>query len=687
MITLNRLAASVGVAFAVTGSALAIWVTDVLSWFNAFGGFMALLSLAFGALVWLLIARQPRNRMIWTLTAASFGAGWWLLGLGVASVLVRGDAEQVALVVSIGGLIPAEVDPAAVRVMMLAESIGLTGLYFSLTFGLLLFPDGRLPSERWRWVGRFSAVAVLLAFLAALQAFRSSRTHPTGDDLVYGFATLLASVAFILCLSALVSRFRRSTRAERDQVRWVVWGASAFVIAIVISIVLGNLAGLAVALVGELAFLIAFAVAVSRHRLFDVDVVISRTVVVAGLAAFITLVYAVLVGAVGLFVGFGTQATLPLSIAATVVVAIAFQPLQRRMRRWADRLVYGDRATPYEVLSRFSSQIRDTVATDEAIPYLARLLAEGTGAESTTVWIRGPDGLRPAGVWPQRDTRNDVAAEYEELVTGGQGHVVRVEEDGELIGAVSVVMPASESLTPAEQRLIDDAASQAGMVLRNAQLIQDLQASRQRLVAAQDEERRRIERDLHDGAQQQFVAVKMKASMASQLIDRGDADRASELLSRVVEELDDGVQTLRELAHGIYPPLLEAEGLPTALRAQARTAPISVSVSADGLGRYPPDVEAAIYFCVLEALQNTIKHGAADHVDITLTQEGDLLRLRVTDDGRGFDPQSHRQSRGLTNMADRIEVLGGKLAIESSPGNGTSITGVLEVLPALPGDG
>lgn len=677
LVGLNRLAVLVGGLFAVVGSVAAISVAGVESWFATFGGFMALLSLAFGALVWLLIAQQPKNAVIWTLSAASFGTGWWLLGLGLASFLVRGDAGQVAQVVSIGGVVPAAVEPVAVRILMLAESIGLSGLYVFLTFGLLLFPDGRLPTPRWRWVGRYSGSVIALVFVGTLWAYRLSNTQRTSDDPAYGVPVLLVALAFVLCLAGLVTRFRRSSGTERDQFKWVAWGASAFVASVVISIMLGNTFGLGLAFVGEVAFLSSFAIAVSRYRLFDVDVMISRTVVVAGLAGFITLVYALLVGAVGLLVGFGTNATLPLSIAATVVVAIAFRPLQIRMRHWADRLVYGDRATPYEVLSRFSSQIRDTVSADQAIPYLARLLAEGTGAESTIVWVRVSNGLQLAGMWPERHSAEEVSIDYEDLSNRTADHLVPVEEDGELLGALAVRMPPGESLTAAEQRLIDDAASQAGMVLRNGQLIEDLHASRQRLVAAQDEERRRIERDLHDGAQQQFVAVKMKTSMASQLIDRGDVDRAKELLTRVIDEIDDGVQTLRELAHGIYPPLLEAEGLPTALRARARSAPVSVDVSAHGLGRYPLDVETAVYFCVLEALQNAVKHGEADQVDITLAQEDDALRLRVTDNGSGFDPQTQGRSRGLANMTDRIEVLGGRLEIESSPGSGTSVMGLL----------
>lgn len=679
-VKLNRLIVAIGVVFTSVGSAATISIAGFDSWLSAYGGFMALLSLAFGAFVWLLIEQQPRNKVVWTMSAGAFGPGWWLLGLGVAAILVRGDPDQLALVVS-NALVPAEVDPAAVRVMMVAESVGLTGLYLSLTFGLLLFPDGRLPSPRWRWVSRYSGAAVSIAFLSSLWAFRLSNRQATTNDPVYFLGTVFATSAFVLCLVALLSRFRHSTGSEREQFKWVVWGAMAFVPTVLVSVIAGNTSyetlGLALLMIGELAFLGSFAVAVGRYRLFDVDVVISRTVVLAGLAGFITLVYAVMVGAVGLFVGFGANATLPLSIAATVVVAVAFQPLRQRMRRWADRLVHGERATPYEVLSRFSSQIRETVAADAAIPYLARLLASGTGAKSATVWISDGGGLRPAAAWPENSATEEFVLGDNDLAVPGVDHLARVEQDGELLGAVSVTMPTGESLTGAEKRLIDDVASQAGMVLRNARLIQDLNSSRQRLVAAQDEERRRIERNLHDGAQQQFVAVKMKASMMKQLADKGDNERAGELLEQVIVDVDAGVQSLRELAHGIYPPLLEAEGLPTALRSQAKKAPIEVSISTHDVGRYPAETEAAIYFCVLEALQNAIKHADANHVDVTLTQEGSELHLQVTDDGQGFDPRMQSASRGLANMSDRLSVLGGKLSIRSSPAIGTSVIGSL----------
>ncbi len=355
------------------------------------------------------------------------------------------------------------------------------------------------------------------------------------------------------------------------------------------------------------------------------------------------------------------------------------------MRRWANRLVYGDRATPYEVLAGFSAWMRDAVATDDVLPRVAELLAQGTGALLAVVWVTSGDELRAAAVWPETSEMPvGVIDPSGGIAVHAADRVGAIEHDGELLGAVSVQMPRGERLAPAGERLVDDVASQAGLVVRNAMLTADLvetiaqlRSSRQRLVAAQDEERRRLERDLHDGAQQQLVALKMKIGLTRRLIDGGDLERAGELLGRLSDETSDAVESLRTLAHGIYPPLLEAEGLESALVARMRNAPVDITVTAHGLRRYPPDVEAAIYFCVLEAVQNAVKSAQAESVAVTLRHVDDLLLFVVKDDGAGFDSETVTRGRGLTNMADRMDALGGTLEIRSSPGDGTIVEGAL----------
>jgi signal transduction histidine kinase len=217
-------------------------------------------------------------------------------------------------------------------------------------------------------------------------------------------------------------------------------------------------------------------------------------------------------------------------------------------------------------------------------------------------------------------------------------------------------------------------ASQAGLVLRNVRLIEELRASRQRLVTAQDEERRRLERNIHDGAQQQLVALSVKLRLAETMADR-DLAKAKALIEEVRGGTQEALDDLRDLARGIYPPLLADQGLAAALDAQARKAPLEVEVGPDSVGRYPQETEATAYFCVLEALQNVAKYANASRAVVRLGEERGRLVFSVSDDGRGFDVETTPRGSGLQNMADRLEALGGTIEIVSSPGSGTTITG------------
>jgi signal transduction histidine kinase len=232
-------------------------------------------------------------------------------------------------------------------------------------------------------------------------------------------------------------------------------------------------------------------------------------------------------------------------------------------------------------------------------------------------------------------------------------------------------------------------ASQAGLVLKNVgltaellQRLEDLRASRQRLVAAQDEERRRLERNLHDGAQQNLVAIKVKLGLAEMFVER-DPAKAKDTLAELKADTDEALDTLRDLARGIYPPLLADQGLAAALESQARKATLPVEVSADGIGRYPQEVEAAVYFCCLEALQNVQKYAEAASVVLKLDDSDSVLTFEVIDNGAGFDAASVARGAGLTNMTDRIDALGGSLEVSSTPGSGTQIHGSLPALAAV----
>ncbi len=287
-----------------------------------------------------------------------------------------------------------------------------------------------------------------------------------------------------------------------------------------------------------------------------------------------------------------------------------------------------------------------TYDVEDVLPRMATLLGEGTGARDAIVWLRVGDELRPEATWGTNGSEPlAVAMRDGELPPiPDASKVVAVRHRDELLGALTVTKPPNDPLTPAEGKLVDDLAAQAGLVLRNVRLteelranLDELRASRQRLVTAQDGERRRIERNIHDGAQQQLVALAVQTRMAESLAGT-DADRERELLRQVQAGLQDALDDLRDLARGIYPPLLADQGLGAALEAQARRSPVPVTVDADGIGRYPQEAEAAVYFCVLEALQNVAKYADASHATIRLSGSATELRFEVEDDGRGFDP-------------------------------------------------
>jgi signal transduction histidine kinase len=248
----------------------------------------------------------------------------------------------------------------------------------------------------------------------------------------------------------------------------------------------------------------------------------------------------------------------------------------------------------------------------------------------------------------------------------------------DLLGALTLLKPPKEPVTPAEQRLIDDLAAQAGLVFRNFQLIEDLRSSRQRLVTAQDEERRRLERNLHDGAQQQLVALSVRLKLARN-VAQTDTARADEMMSELEEEVQQALSDLRDLAHGIYPPVLADRGLVEALRSQMARATVEARLETGDIGRYPQEIEAAVYFCVLEALQNVAKYARASDVVVRLREDRGELAFAVEDNGKGFDTRTTRHGAGLQNMEDRLSALGGSLEVRSRPGDGTTIEGWIPV--------
>jgi len=660
----------------------------------------AVIPISFGIVGGLVASRQRRNPTGWLFLFVAVIAG----AQGVADGYAR-----VALVTRPGL-------PGGIWALWFDSWI-LTPVFpgGALALLMLVFPDGHLPSRRWRPVAATAVIVTLAMTISGafapgpLQTETSFITpaNPIGLQAVGAFGILLTSMwvgyplSFVVLIAAAAApliRMRKGRGEERQQLKWIAYAVIVSGVAVPVLVFPslvdpafptwpGDLAaalGLGVAIPAAAGF------AILKRRLYDIDIVISRTLVYGALGAFITAVYFGIVVGIGSLIGGGGRPNLGLSIFATAVVAVGFQPVRDRLQKVANRLVYGQRATPYEVLSEFSERVAQSYAGGDVLPRMAQVLQEGTGAEAATVWLRSDHQLTPAATHP------DTAMGYQPLRVEdgklpeipGPSRVVAVRHQDELLGALTVVKRQGEALTPIEEKLLGDLAHQAGLVLKNVGLTADLQArlvelraSRQRLVAAQDEERRRLERNLHDGAQQNLVAIKVKLGLA-EMMSTKDPEKARELISSLKTDTDEALETLRDLARGIYPPLLADKGLEAALESQARKATVEVTVDGDGVGRYPQEIEAAVYFCVLEALQNVQKYAGAAIATVKLSDIGGQLHFEVYDDGAGFDRTQVVPGAGLTNMDDRLDALGGNLSITSEVGQFTRVSGSIP-LPAV----
>ncbi len=584
----------------------------------------------------LIVTHRPQNRVGWVAAA---------IGLSFAAYFDFWSYAAYA--------------PSAEWVVWLASWSWFPGEMLSLGVLPLLFPDGRLPSPRWRVVLWLAAASTAAAVFVAIG--RSPAALPVPSGIVRGLLTvvnLLFLACLVLAMGSLVVRYRRANLEQRQQLKWFFNSVALVVVLLIGAIGIGNLilqrSPFDVPILDAVIHLsfvtlpIAIGIAVLKYRLYDIDLVINKALLFGALAVFITAVYVGIVVGIGALVGTRGQPNLALSILATAVVAVAFQPVRERVQRFANRFVYGKRATPYEVMADFSERMADALSVEEVLPKMAEAAAKGVAAVRSRVRLILPDGSERSTSWP---------------VGSGDDHFDRtlgVMHRGEPVGEIAVVKPAGEPLTPAEDKLLSDLAAQAGLVLHNVRLTLELQdrlaeisaqaaklrASRQRIVAAQDAERRRLEATIHDGAQRQLEAMADQLHQAEQELGR-DPQQAGECLDRLTAQANQILDGLRDLARGIYPPLLRDQGLVVALRAQMAKIGTAVEITTDGIGRYPSEVEGCVYFCCLEALR------AADgQARIQLASRNDHLDFSVS---------GVRQDVSLQDMEDRVEALGGRL--------------------------
>lgn len=601
----------------------------------------------------------------------------------------------------------------AVALAELAEPVA-ASLVLAAGFHLVLsVPSGLLQAQARRTAALSGyAVAVLIGL------FRwAEQPTPPRWPLVVG-----AGVAIAAGLPASNRRYLDARGVTRQRLQWlglaVALLAEIALIVLALRLLLGWPDAAPEVIAAALLLVPAALIAGSSRRLVgQVDRLLSHTVSLAGLSALVVIVYLVIVVGLGRVPTDDERTILVLSMLAAAVAGLLFLPTRERLTEIANRVVYGEARDPGEALETFGTRLTRALPMDELLLQLAELLRKHMALVSAEVWSGTEGRLERAAAVPDRGPGTLAVGEKElPVVTragvsgrawasvwlpaaleghgGGPLRVVPMANGGELFGLIAVERRlADDEFTEEDERVLTELARQVGLALKNSSLdsalqetlkeVQrtnvELQASRARIVATADAERRKIERNLHDGAQQHLVALAVKLRLIRTLAER-DVEQAIAMIEEARGDVQATVDEVRALAHGIYPKLLMDLGLGDALQAAAGRAALPTRVTTEGVGRYPEEVEAAVYFCCLEALQNAGKHaGDGAEATVHVVDDGTLLQFEVVDDGAGFALADRSDGHGFVNMADRLGAIGGTVNVESAPGHGTKIRGAIPI--------
>jgi signal transduction histidine kinase len=615
----------------------------------------------------------------------------WLL-LGTATVLAIGKGVGSGL--SLATIAHPEVGHAWAAVVL--ENAAGWALLGASVAVFATFPDGKYQRRYERWVVRGLPLAFLPVQL--LQLLGSPRVgagqfgwvaldaespiYVSGLDPVGVAASALMAanlVAVVPALALLILRYRRFGREQRRQIKWPLYAVSVSAIGFV-ALAIGPgpptipfwLA--AVQYLGTLALLPAgLAMGIVMHRGLDIEDVIRRSVVYSVLWALIAAVYVVVAGAFG--IALGQRVPLALAVLLTILATLLFQPARRRLERLADRLVFGPRLSGYELISQLGVRLQSNVAAEDVAGSVAGAVQAGLGASWVRVTLNRPEPtpVAAAGAASSEAATAELSAP---LVHGDQ-----------VIGVIECGPKLEGGYEAGDQELLNTLGRQAALAIRNSQLsaeltdrLEELAASRARLVQAEEAGRRRLERDLHDGVQQELVGVLARLGLARNQLRR-DRELAETTLREAQVDAQRVLESLQELARGIHPAILTDRGLVEAVEERATRMTVPVEVHANGLGqgaRFALELEGAAYFFVSEGLANILKHAAARRVHVRFHYESGQLVIEVEDDGRGFEPAGVKLS-GLRGLEDRIEALGGRVEVASHPGRGTKVRAYLPV--------
>jgi signal transduction histidine kinase len=579
---------------------------------------------------------------------------------------------------------------------------------------LAALPEGHLRSTVRRGTVGVAYVVGALGGAVAAQDANSPRSWP--------YVLLwLAAVGTGLPLAE--RRYRHAGPIDRRRMQWLGWALAVSTELVLVIIALRLLADwppqARVVALATTALIPASLVAGTHVRLIArVDRLLTHTVALAGLTALVIAAYVAVVVALGRSIRDGERSLLLLSMAAAALAALIYLPVRARLTDAANQLVYGERVAPDEALRTWGSRLTRAIPLDELLLQLTESLRKSMSLAAAEIFT-GVDGHYEltAGV-PHRQVPALTVGSKERAIVARAGvsggtwldvwlpglapgssadtRVAPIAHGGELLGLIVLTRrPDGDDFGEEDDRVITELARQVGLALHNVQLDSalqasleelqranaDLQESRLRIVSAGDVERRKIERNLHDGAQQQLVAMAVKLRLAEELIE-DEPGEAVKVIDELRENLKEAIAELRALAHGIFPPLLMSGGLPEALPAAATRAALPTVIDTSGVGRYSPEIESTVYFCCLEAMQNAGKHAGADaELTVTVGEErdataGPTLVFEVGDDGAGFEPTAAgTNGHGFVNMTDRLATVNGRLQVRAAPGAGTTIRG------------
>ena len=663
-------------------------------WASAPGGLSALAVVTAGLVIcWALCAAvlaQTRNRTPqWQVAAGALTAS---VAVGACRLAGKASSGQHHIALTIATL---------ASLLVVAISVHL----------LLALPDGRLHSRARR-------AGVVFGYAAAVV---TGTTLAVADRQVPAAAGALAwSLAFLCALPGVHLRYDTAAGRDRERLQWAGIGlalaGTAALSAAVLYLLVGWPAPVAPVAAGATALipLGLFAGEVSNLGQRSGRLLV-QVLAIAGFTATVAVIYLVIVLGLGKPPSDASdRELLGLSMVAAAVAAISFVPARERLVDWASRRVFGARQAPDDVLRNFGSRMAAAVSMDELLLQLAESLRKTMGLTSAEVYTGTGDVLERVAAVPDTGPQSIMIGARERPVVARAGvsgrawatvwlptlldgrglsrlRLAPVSHAGELVGLIVAERPVTaDAFSQDDDRLLTELARQVSLAVHSARLdttlqttlnelrrqADELRSSRARIVASGDAERRRVERDLHDGAQQNLVTMAVNLRLARDSL-ADDPLAAAAMLDQLAEDLKGAIQELRELAHGIYPPLLTDSGLDEALRAAARRSPQAVRVSADGIGRYTLDIESAVYFCCLEALQNAAKHAPRAEVDVRLWEQSGGLLFSVIDNGPGFDAERARGGHGFVNMADRLGAIGGTIRWESPPGGGSQVLGAV----------